>query len=221
MNVHSRVFQAASAGQRAIESLGIGLAVVLFGLSVRGRPLPVPIAVVSLVLAAILLWRAMAVQGGIAAAMGSWRTPRGKVLWLLFSGVVGQLLSTYWRWALGVALVPSHFTGFAIVAALIGAIEEILFRGFVQGSILPSSPAGAVVAAAVLHTAYKLSLFVSPPSGEMVNSEILLTYTLAGGMLFGAMRGLSGSVWPCVVAHAVFDIMGYGDRAGVPSWVWH
>ena len=137
------------------------------------------------------------------------------------SAAAGGLLAVAWRATCDVPTVPLSLTRFAAVAALIGATEELLFRGVVQGRLRSLSPATAVLAAALLHTAYKLSLFATPAPGELVNLRVLLTCTLAGGVAFGAVRQVSGSVWPCVAAHAAFDILGYGDCTAAPTWVWN
>lgn len=211
----------AMAARQQARSLGIGLAVVLFGLSVRGRPLPVPVAVVSLCAAGILIWRYLLASDGLVLAFGRFSNRRQTVLWSAASVVAGVLLAMYWRWAGNMPLLPSRFGAFVPVAALIGMSEEIVFRGFVQGGILPSRPVLAVMAAAILHATYKTALFLSPAAGEQVSATMIFTVTVLGGCLFGSLRVGSGNVWPCVVVHAVFDIAGYADRTATPSWIWN
>lgn len=211
---------AATRARQQAHSLGIGLAVVLFGLSVRGRPLPVPLAAISLCAAGILIWRYLLTPDGLVLAIGQFRDQRRAVFWSVASAVPGVLLAVYWRWAGGMPLLPSHGSAFVATAALIGIGEEIVFRGFVQGGLFPSRPLVAVIAAAILHASYKTALFLSPAAGEQVSTSMIFTVTILGGCFFGSLRVESGSVWPCVVVHAVFDVIAYADRTVPPSWVW-
>ncbi len=48
----------------------------------------------------------------------------------------------------------------------------------------------------------------------------LVVWTLVGGLLFGLLREKSGSAFPPLIAHAMFDIVLYGGLATAPLWVW-
>ena len=109
---------------------------------------------------------------------------------------------------------------FVFVAAPIGAAEEFLFRGYVQGRLRPLGSAAAVILAAAAHTLYKLALFALPPEGILINYEVLAIWTLIGGVISGGLREFSGSSLPPVSGHVVFDIVVYGQRAHAPWWVW-
>jgi len=78
----------------------------------------------------------------------------------------------------------------------------------------------ATVAAAAAHAAYKSALFVLPPPGREVDVVFLAVVTFLGGIVFGGMRAVSGSVVPPLVAHACFDLVVYGNLASAPWWVW-
>jgi len=78
----------------------------------------------------------------------------------------------------------------------------------------------AVMLAAAAHTAYKAALFAFPPEGVVIDLEFLAVWTLIGGVVFGALRELSGSVLPPLAAHVVFDIVVYGGSVQAPWWVW-
>jgi len=211
---------AGRAWRPAGEGLAMGVAFAVFGLSVRGRPFPVALAGVALLAAAFLFVRGLRAPDGMGTVFGEWRGLRCGAMWLTAGVVAGGLLGMTWRASCEVAPLPPRLTGFVAVAALIGAAEEIVFRGFLQGRLCRLGPAIAVSAAALFHTAYKVALFASPAPGEVVDLPVLLAVTLLGGLGFGAARQAGGSVWPCVAAHAVFDIVGYGDRWAAPGWVW-
>lgn len=97
---------------------------------------------------------------------------------------------------LGPLLAPRSPVELALLAALAGFAEEILFRGVVQvglAGILPES--GALVVASA---AFGLAHFITP------------TYAaLAGlaGLYLGGLFLLQGSLIAPIVAHAVYDVV--------------
>ncbi|NQT86363.1 CPBP family intramembrane metalloprotease [bacterium] len=108
---------------------------------------------------------------------------------------------------------------FALTGALIGATEELLYRGCVQERLAPLGALPAVAVAALAHTAYKLCLFAPSPH-PVLHPGLLALWTFGGGLLFGALAWRSRSVVPPLLAHALFDTIVYGDQAA-PAWVWH
>ena len=79
--------------------------------------------------------------------------------------------------------------------------EELLFRGAIQGELasrLPRPWQAAVLSAASFALAHTVR---GGASG-------LLTFL--PGLLFGALRQVTGSIWPAVAAHALANLI----------WVW-
>jgi membrane protease YdiL (CAAX protease family) len=105
-------------------------------------------------------------------------------------------------------------------AASIGASEQLLFRGYVQGRLYRLGSVPAVVLAAAAHTAYKLSLFVFLPEGVAVDYVSLAFLNFLGGIAAGTLREWSGSVIPPLAGHVLFDIMVYGENSQAPWWIW-
>ena len=103
------------------------------------------------------------------------------------------------------------------MALLIGLTEELIFRGYFYGRFqIWLGPVWAIMISASLHTGYKVALFATSPS---VNLVFLGSLTLIAGLLLGWTRKSSGSLWPCVMFHVAFDFWVYGDKA-TPWWVW-
>jgi membrane protease YdiL (CAAX protease family) len=135
---------------------------------------------------------------------------------LLLGGGLGVAYRLAWR----LDVLPAGLEAFVVVACLVGAAEELVYRGYVQGRLRVLGWPAAVVLAAVAHTAYKTALFVLPASPVDVNFAFLATWTLAGGIVFGLLREFSRSILPPVAAHAAFDLVVYGALAQAPWWVW-
>lgn len=120
--------------------------------------------------------------------------------------------------------LPNTLRWFALAALMIGAVEELLWRGWLQGNLSKALPAGvAIVLAAGAHTAYKTALFVFPPSGEAVRPAAALALiaglTLTAGMLLGIVRQWQGTVLGPMGFHMLFDLLVYGEAASAPWWV--
>lgn len=132
----------------------------------------------------------------------------------------GLMLSILYRWHLDIKLLPSNFRSFIFVAALIGSIEELVFRGYLQGLVSEFNPSLSVIISTVAHTAYKCCLFISPFSNISVDIGFLAFWTFLIGLLYGIIRNLSGSIVPSLASHALFDILVYGELVSAPLWVW-
>jgi membrane protease YdiL (CAAX protease family) len=143
-------------------------------------------------------------------------------VWLITAlGALGGIVTgIMYRWRLGYSLVPDHWGWFALLAGLIGSVEELVYRGYIQGRLGNLGPVLAVVVAALYHAAYKWVLFVVPPPPEGTNLLMLAVIPFAGGLFKGALREITGSVAPPVAAHASWDVIVYGELSRAPWWVW-
>jgi membrane protease YdiL (CAAX protease family) len=135
--------------------------------------------------------------------------------------LLGMLISLIYRWHLNLPLFPTMITPFAFVAALIGATEELFFRGYIQGKLRNINPLISIIAASIAHMFYKIFLFLSPYSNvHHVDLLFLAVYTFGVGLAFGWMKDYSRSVIPAIVAHSLFDVWVYGEFYNAPWWVW-
>ncbi|MGD2071097.1 MAG: CPBP family intramembrane metalloprotease [Gemmatimonadota bacterium] len=83
-------------------------------------------------------------------------------------------------------------TGVALASAL---LEEWVFRGVLLDRLGSVPAAGAVAASALVFAAYHLSTF-----------QLLPTFVL--GVVLALVVRRAGSLWPAIVAHATFNVMG-------------
>jgi membrane protease YdiL (CAAX protease family) len=68
-----------------------------------------------------------------------------------------------------------------------------------------------ILFAALAHAAYKTALFLSPQIMYDLNTSGLFRMTFLAGLFLGATRYFTGSVWPALVAHMIFDLLIYAD----------
>lgn len=157
---------------------------------------------------------------------------RRAVCFLPLALVVGLGLGVCYRCFCGQGFWPDRLHAFALAALAIGAAEEFVYRGYVYGRVrhLLSPAAGraaspvhiwlACAVAALAHALYKGALFTCPPSGHRADVLLLAAGTFLLGVLAGLAREHLGGALSPLFAHAVFDVVVYGDRVQPPWWVW-
>jgi membrane protease YdiL (CAAX protease family) len=74
---------------------------------------------------------------------------------LLIGGAGGIALGGFSRVSQDMGTFPSRIGESVFAASAIGASEELLFRGYIQGRLHRLGPVPAVVIAAAAHSAYK------------------------------------------------------------------
>ena len=133
--------------------------------------------------------------------------------------LLAVFFSILYRNSLKLDLIPNHFTAFVILAAMIGATEELIFRGYIQLRSREFGVILAVLLAALTHTAYKYVLFSSLSDIEPINMAMLVFWTMVVGLVLGIMKEISGSCYVPILFHVTFDILVYGDGAIETWWV--
>lgn len=133
---------------------------------------------------------------------------------------LGVVLAVCYRWYQDINLFPKSIHLFVIVAAIIGCMEELVFRGFLQEYVKSIIGSVSILFSTLSHTGYKCCLFLSPVITADIDIGKLAVYTLIAGILFGTMRHLSKSILPSLSAHVLFDILVYAEFVTAPWWVW-
>jgi membrane protease YdiL (CAAX protease family) len=193
---------------------------VLFALAAHTAPPTFLLAVAGLICAALALAASFRSEESLASLFGITGLSRTVMVWCLLAAAGGAGLAILFRHSEGRFLFLNGLEPFVATAAAIGAAEELLFRGFVQGRLARLGWLVAVLLAAAAHTAYKTALFAFPPEDLVIQYGSLTFWTFTVGAAFGLTRHLSGSVLPALTAHVLFDILVYGDWAQAPWWVW-
>jgi membrane protease YdiL (CAAX protease family) len=142
------------------------------------------------------------------------------ILYFIAGILLGMLLATFYRWYLEISLFPKSLHFFVLVAALIGCIEELVFRGFIQDYVKSINAPFSILFSTISHTGYKCCLFLSPMITADINIGFLALWTLIAGILFGTIKNISKSILPSLIAHALFDILVYAEFVSAPWWVW-
>jgi hypothetical protein len=109
---------------------------------------------------------------------------------------------------------PVTVMGFALLAILIGFAEETFFRGIIFTTLLPKGTIPAVVISSFL--------FAAPHLLNAVGGLWDLTFTLVDtfaafgvGVTFAALCLRTGSIWPAIGLHALFDFTAFISLGGI------
>jgi membrane protease YdiL (CAAX protease family) len=174
----------------------------------------------ALLMAAVIISRNIRSLSDLKRITGEYISPFITLL-LLISGIaLGIVLALFYRWHLDLSLLPKTFHLFVITAALIGCMEELVFRGFLQEYVKSINGPFSVLFSTLSHTGYKCCLFLSPVITADINVGFLALWTLLAGILSGTIRHVSKSILPSLIAHALFDILVYAEFVTAPWWVW-
>jgi len=159
-------------------------------------------------------------NGSIAAITGITLAQKKILLHTVVGILAGMLLGFIARYVFELDLFPDKLTASALVAPVIGILEELVFRGFLQGYLRATGRIFSIVFAASGHTLYKFLVIFSLAGPLEFNFPNLIIATFIVGILAGWLRDASKSVIPPALGHACFDILLYGGFITLPVWVW-
>ncbi len=173
-----------------------------------------------LLITTLAVSRGLKAETSPAALLGLRHLTPAIALYTFCAAIPGVALGFLYQWSYGLEIHFPALGRFAPVSALIGATEEVLYRGYAQGRVRGIGPLPSVVFAALAHTIYKLSLFILPSGTMRTDFFYLAICTFLVGLGAGCMRHYTKSILPPVVCHVCFDIIVYGGYPRAPWWVW-
>jgi membrane protease YdiL (CAAX protease family) len=161
------------------------------------------------VLAVVKIGFALALLG-VMAATGCWRS------W----GFAGGLRPDYWGllWPLWIAsllslaqdfvhLDAARFLIWLPIAFAVAFGEEGIFRGAILTALDGRRPRRAVLISSFMFGAIHLAALLTPLlDWRMVLAQA--SFAFGFGIILGAVRFLSGSIWPGIIVHGVLDYTG-------------
>jgi membrane protease YdiL (CAAX protease family) len=159
-------------------------------------------------------------QGPLLPAFGLSGITRKSILFCLPALVLGSGLAILTRYTFDLSVLPLSLRSFVFIAPLVGATEELIFRGYIQGQLHSIGHLFSIIYASSVHTCYKLLVILSLAVPLQFDFFFLILWTFLGGIVFGILKDLSKSSLPPMIAHAVFDIVLYGGLSVAPVWVW-
>jgi membrane protease YdiL (CAAX protease family) len=142
------------------------------------------------------------------------------LIYIVIGLELGLAAAIYYRGSSGMPILPAVIKPFVLIAVSIGIIEELVFRGFIQGQISKINTGFAVVFAALAHASYKACLFISPVAIHQEHIVAFFIWSFAAYIALGVLKHYSKSMVPVMLAHAIFDFIVYAEVLQAPWWVW-
>ena len=120
--------------------------------------------------------------------------------------------------------VEPHYAGVGLLCAiasmaLVGLVEELLFRGFLFEAMLENGSAttAIVVSAVTFGIGHIVNLFTGH---ALLETGVQMVFAIAVGFMFTLVRYKGGSLLPCIVAHSLIDVFSVVSReSGVMDWI--
>lgn len=143
------------------------------------------------------------------------------ILWALIVGTLTQMiLYLLFPSFVGKQIGPAAHYSFAQIVLFVWILasiaEELVFRGLIQSILSPLSRFGLsvgnltlsvpVIIAAVLFGLIHLGLLTMDVDAKYVLT--IVTGAVIAGLMAGYFREKTGSIWPAVAVHSIFNITG-------------
>lgn len=203
-----------------IRDISLSLAGILLFAGFIHQDLPLKwIAIIGLIGSAAVIAYSIRKQK-LLEAFALDKTGRKALLYTLPAISLGIGLALISRNRFDLSIFPPRVTGIALLAPLVGVVEELIFRGYMQGHLRPIGRVFSILYATTAHSSYKVLAILSLGLPLQFDFFFLAFWTFVGGLLFGTLRELSGHSLPSMAAHAAFDVLMYGGLAIAPVWVW-
>ncbi len=179
-----------------------------------GDDSPWPLLGLAVLTAVIALFIA---KNGLAKKYGLSAWPSGQKRYLYF--IPMWILTTGNLWG----GVHANYSGAGLVCAvlsmaLVGYLEEVIFRGFLFRAMLKNgNPKTAVIVTAVTFgIGHIVNLLTGQPSLETV---VQIPFAIAWGFIFTFIAWKSGSLLPCIISHSLIDVFAnFGIDTPLTTW---
>lgn len=156
---------------------------------------------------------------GLGEQYGLSHWPRDTARYWFFLPVI--VLATGNLWGGFGMTYPAKLQVVAVVSmALVGYVEEVIFRGFLFTGMLKTSNVtfAIVVSALTFGIGHIVNLFTGQASVETVLQVI---FAVAWGFILTVLFYKCGSLWPCILVHSAIDVCSTFSRDNhIAAWVY-
>ncbi len=162
----------------------------------------------------LFVWR-----GGLAEKYGltGWAKNSRQMLWFVPLWVI----ATGNLWGGIEPHYPMPGLAFAMISfALVGFVEELVFRGFLFKAMLAggSAKTAIIVCAVTFGAGHIVNLLTGHATFETL---VQIVFAIAVGFVFTLVCYKGGSLWPCIIAHSMIDVFStLSARNDVMDWIY-
>lgn len=162
----------------------------------------------------LFVWR-----GGLAEKYGltGWAKNSRQMLWFVPLWVI----ATGNLWGGIEPHYPMPGLAFAMISfALVGFVEELVFRGFLFKAMLAggSAKTAIIVCSVTFGAGHIVNLLTGHATFETL---VQVVFAIAVGFVFTLVCYKGGSLWPCIIAHSMIDVFStLSARNDVMDWIY-
>lgn len=162
----------------------------------------------------LFVWR-----GGLAEKYGltGWAKNSRQMLWFVPLWVI----ATGNLWGGIEPHYPMPGLAFAMISfALVGFVEELVFRGFLFKAMLAggSAKTAIIVCAVTFGAGHIVNVLTGHATFETL---VQVVFAIALGFVFTLVCYKGGSLWPCIIAHSMIDVFStLSARNDVMDWIY-
>ena len=203
-----------------LEAILVISGICLFALFVHKNNFTQLFSITGLIITGVVITRSEHDFSSLLLTLGIVPPSNKITLYIIVGLIFGSTLGLFYRFIYEDFLLPQSLTKFAIIASLIGIVEELVFRGYVQTKTASKGVLFSIVFASFGHTLYKYLVINTLPLDLGISPVKLVLLTFLSGVIVGILRSRSKSIYPSAISHALFDIVVYGSASVAPVWVW-
>ena len=89
----------------------------------------------------------------------------------------------------------------------VGFLEEVIFRGLLFESMRKDSQAAAIIVSSVTFGIGHIINLINGSGAELLTNLLQVVYATVAGFMFVVIYLRSGSIFPCIIAHGVFNAL--------------
>lgn len=201
-------------------AIAVACSICFYGLLLHSPRVWQPLSWLAFLLTAVLISIILRSDEKNLTSPSLWQIPIAPALVPWFAATCALLVAMIYRYSINMLLVPAKMEWFVLLSIAIGASEELIFRGVIQGEAGRWNPVGGLFLGAVAFAGYKALLFIWPSPQNQAAPLSLFSYSLVAGIGLGYTRKVTGSIWPALIAHGIFDAWVYMETSHAPWWVW-
>ncbi len=157
-------------------------------------------------LQAVILWLFLG-RNGLSERYGLCKSSVSDKQFLYYIPLLILMTQNFWN-GVAINLPLSGMVCYVVCMLCVGFVEEVIFRGLLFKALEKDSVNMAIVISSVTFGLGHLLNLVNGSGAGLVENLFQVTGAIAIGFLFVILFCRGGSLYPCIITHAVINISG-------------
>lgn len=141
---------------------------------------------------------------------------RGKLPWVWYIPLVIITLGNLWN-GFQYPSDPLDIALFTVKMLGVGFLEELIFRSFLFGAMKKDSLKWAVIVSSLTFGVGHIVNLLNGSGMDFTENLVQIVCAAAIGFAYVMVFLRSGSLWPCILSHGIFNSLSQFQRPGAPG----